>query len=171
MFFSSYFLRLSPCFLGIKFRRYPNSHRTKESRANFSCQGSMKVQSTFFAAKSQSFYKFCSVFFFFFFFFFFYYFLRRYILILWFYYDIIMWNGTLDSEDRVALKVLSPRGVTIYSLPTPVVKIVECPLRGTGGHGFDPGTRHTKVVNPFMPNRLFYLNPFVRFISYIGCVW
>ena len=23
---------------------------------------------------------------------------------------------------------------------------VECPLRGTGGHGFDPGPRHTKVV-------------------------
>ena len=24
--------------------------------------------------------------------------------------------------------------------------LVECPLRGTGGHGFDPGPRHTKVV-------------------------
>ena len=23
---------------------------------------------------------------------------------------------------------------------------VECPLRGTGGHGFHPGPRHTKVV-------------------------
>ena len=24
--------------------------------------------------------------------------------------------------------------------------MVECPLWGTGGHGFDPGRRHTKVV-------------------------
>ena len=24
--------------------------------------------------------------------------------------------------------------------------MVECPLRGTGGHGFDLGPRHTKVV-------------------------
>ena len=28
----------------------------------------------------------------------------------------------------------------------PVAQLVECPLRGTGGHGFDPGPRHTKVV-------------------------
>ena len=25
----------------------------------------------------------------------------------------------------------------------PVAQLVECPLRGTGGHGFDPGPRHT----------------------------
>ena len=25
-------------------------------------------------------------------------------------------------------------------------QLVECPLRGTGGPGFDPGPRHTKVV-------------------------
>ena len=31
-------------------------------------------------------------------------------------------------------------------LPTPIAQLVECPLRGTGGHGFDPGPRHTKVV-------------------------
>ena len=28
----------------------------------------------------------------------------------------------------------------------PIAQLVECPLRGTGGHGFDPGPRHTKVV-------------------------
>ena len=28
----------------------------------------------------------------------------------------------------------------------PVDQLVACPLRGTGGHGFDPGPRHTKVV-------------------------
>ena len=27
-----------------------------------------------------------------------------------------------------------------------MAQLVECPLRGTGGHGFDPGPRHTKVV-------------------------
>ena len=30
--------------------------------------------------------------------------------------------------------------------PVPIGQLVECPLRGTGGHGFDPGPRHTKVV-------------------------
>ena len=30
--------------------------------------------------------------------------------------------------------------------PAPIAQLVECPLRGTGGHGFDPGPRHTKVV-------------------------
>ena len=28
----------------------------------------------------------------------------------------------------------------------PIAQLVECPLRGTGGHGFDPGPRHTKAV-------------------------
>ena len=31
-------------------------------------------------------------------------------------------------------------------LSAPVAQSVECPLRGTGGHAFDPGPRHTKVV-------------------------
>ena len=31
-------------------------------------------------------------------------------------------------------------------IPAPVAQLVECPLRGTGSHGFDPGPRHTKVV-------------------------
>ena len=30
--------------------------------------------------------------------------------------------------------------------PAPITQLVECPLRGKGGHGFDPGPRHTKVV-------------------------
>ena len=33
-----------------------------------------------------------------------------------------------------------------FFLPAPVAQVVKCPLRGTGGHGFDPGPRHTKVV-------------------------
>ena len=24
-------------------------------------------------------------------------------------------------------------------VPAPIAQLVECPLRGTGGHGFDPG--------------------------------
>ena len=30
---------------------------------------------------------------------------------------------------------------TLFSipLPAPIAQLVECPLRGTGGHGFDPG--------------------------------
>ena len=31
-------------------------------------------------------------------------------------------------------------------LPAPVAEVVKCPLRGTGGHGFHPRLRHTKVV-------------------------
>ena len=31
-------------------------------------------------------------------------------------------------------------------LPVPVAESVECPLRGTGDHGFDTGPRHTKFV-------------------------
>ena len=30
--------------------------------------------------------------------------------------------------------------------PAPIAQLVECPIRGTGGLGFDPGPRHTKVV-------------------------
>ena len=31
-------------------------------------------------------------------------------------------------------------------VPAPIAQLVECPLRGTVGHGFDPGPRHTIVV-------------------------
>ena len=33
-----------------------------------------------------------------------------------------------------------------FLLPAPVAQVVECPIRGTEGHGFDPGPRHIKVV-------------------------
>ena len=36
--------------------------------------------------------------------------------------------------------------VTISYLLVPVAQSVECQLRGTGGHGFNPGLRHTKVI-------------------------
>ena len=34
----------------------------------------------------------------------------------------------------------------LHRQPAPTAQLVECPLRGTGGHGFDPGPRHTKVI-------------------------
>ena len=33
-----------------------------------------------------------------------------------------------------------------FFLLFPVAQVVECPFRGTGGHGFDPGPRHIKLV-------------------------
>ena len=39
-----------------------------------------------------------------------------------------------------------PTSCVTTELPTPVTQQVECPLRGTGGNGFDTGPRHTKVV-------------------------
>ena len=37
--------------------------------------------------------------------------------------------------------------MVIYSKqPAQLAQLVECPLRGMGGHCFDPGPRHTKVV-------------------------
>ena len=30
--------------------------------------------------------------------------------------------------------------------PAPIAQLAECPLRATGGHGFDPRPRHTKVI-------------------------
>ena len=35
---------------------------------------------------------------------------------------------------------------SVHERPAPIAQLVECPLRGTGGHEFDPGPRHTKVV-------------------------
>ena len=36
--------------------------------------------------------------------------------------------------------------IPIALLPALIAQLVECPLREMGGHGFDPGPRHTKVV-------------------------
>ena len=40
------------------------------------------------------------------------------------------------------------------SKPALVAQSVECPLRGTGGHGLDPGPLHVKVVAPRLALRL-----------------
>ena len=46
----------------------------------------------------------------------------------------------------VEISELQIRVVIPPHLPAPIAQLVECPLRGTGGHGFDPGPRHTKIV-------------------------
>ena len=43
-------------------------------------------------------------------------------------------------------KMYCRKGKHFNLTPAPVAQLVECPLRGTGGHGFDSGSRHTKVV-------------------------
>ena len=50
--------------------------------------------------------------------------------------------------NSVAEVVFTPCGLRLLSSirPAPIAQLVECPFRGTGGHGFDPGPRHTKVV-------------------------
>ena len=35
---------------------------------------------------------------------------------------------------------------TYTHIPAPVALLVECPHQGMGGHGYDPGPPHTKVV-------------------------
>ena len=46
-----------------------------------------------------------------------------------------------------SLKNINNVDVSLYNYePAPIAQLVECPLRGTGGHGFDPGPRHTKMV-------------------------
>ena len=34
----------------------------------------------------------------------------------------------------------------MQNLPALVAQSIGCPPRGTGGHGIDPGQRHTKVI-------------------------
>ena len=45
-----------------------------------------------------------------------------------------------------AVKIISEMVSLCIRVPAPIAHLVECPLRGTGGHGFDPRPRHTKVV-------------------------
>ena len=58
-------------------------------------------------------------------------------------------TNSLDGTHISTLRYKhSTDSITIYFqvLPAPIAQLLECPLRGTGGHGFDPGPRHTKVV-------------------------
>ena len=51
-------------------------------------------------------------------------------------------NRPMTPDNRMHTKI------QIYDpgQPAPIAQLVECPLRETGGHGFNPGPRHTKVV-------------------------
>ena len=44
------------------------------------------------------------------------------------------------------ISCLIPILMTRNDKQAPVAQLVECLLRGKGGHGFDPGPRHTKVI-------------------------
>ena len=46
---------------------------------------------------------------------------------------------------KILYHIISTPSSTVRP-PAPIAQLVECPLRGPGGHGFDPGPRHTKVV-------------------------
>ena len=59
--------------------------------------------------------------------------------------EMIMQNEYL-SQRRTAKAQISLHRIARSPGPAPIAQLVECPLRGTGGHGFDPGPRHTKVV-------------------------
>ena len=48
-------------------------------------------------------------------------------------------NNNNKSNDRHSMQESFSTG--------PGSSVVECPLQGTGGHGFDPRPRHTKVLS------------------------
>ena len=50
------------------------------------------------------------------------------------------------KEGAVVIVELAIFAYTSFPVPAPIAQLVECLLMGTGGHGFDPGPRHTKVV-------------------------
>ena len=54
------------------------------------------------------------------------------------------------QENDKCYETLQSLGKNVFSneksLSSQIAQFVRCPLRGTGGHGFDPGPRHTKVV-------------------------
>ena len=62
--------------------------------------------------------------------------------------QLLRWRNAFSTRDVRS----STTSFAIYyslmhvSCTAPIAQLVECPLRGTGGHGFDPGPRHTKVV-------------------------
>ena len=64
--------------------------------------------------------------------------------------DLFRIMTTSFGEDSAGLYILLVYLFTLYALlsvlPAPVAQVVECPLRGTGGCGFDPQPRHIKVV-------------------------
>ena len=59
-------------------------------------------------------------------------------------------NSTVLHFDSLNKPDLSwacgPVAVQSLTQSLAIAQLVECPLRGRGGHGFDPGLRHTKVI-------------------------
>ena len=61
-------------------------------------------------------------------------------------YLITMAKHAVNIEPSKYLGKYLPICLILPCAPAPIAQLVECPLRGTGGHWFDPGPRHTKVV-------------------------
>ena len=55
-------------------------------------------------------------------------------------------NRMANSVDPVKVAVWSESTLLGLFVQTGPISSVECPLQGTGGHRFDPGPQHTKVV-------------------------
>ena len=56
----------------------------------------------------------------------------------------VLVHAVLIAIDRhICIYFVFVTPLSLYK-PAPVAQSVECPLPGTGGHGFDPGPRQTK---------------------------
>ena len=55
-------------------------------------------------------------------------------------------SGLSLAAGRIFFRQQVLMQISFFFSPAPIAQLVECPLRGTGGYGFDPGPRHTKVV-------------------------
>ena len=52
-----------------------------------------------------------------------------------------------QNQDSFLNSVVSKcRLIGLLYAPAPLAQLIEYLLRGTGGHGFDPGPRHIKVI-------------------------
>ena len=61
-------------------------------------------------------------------------------------YHCLAWVEVDILRQDVGSDCISSWSLLTRRKPAPIAQLVECPLWGTGGHGFDPGPRHTKVV-------------------------
>ena len=58
-----------------------------------------------------------------------------------------MRNSVEPCQIAPKMAITVDTDLALHCLPPALIaQLVECPLRGTGGHGFDPGSRHTRVV-------------------------
>ena len=56
------------------------------------------------------------------------------------------WSYELKIVPVILMERTLSQSFYVLNIPAPIAQLVECPLRGTGDHRFDPGPRHTKVI-------------------------